>query len=309
MFLDPVTTEVIDYVGGQDDLNAGIIRAIGNPNERFKEDKLRLVRAVRFSARFNFPIEPQTYDALIAMAPQIRVVAVERIVQELKRMLADPKRGLAMRLLVETGLLGAILPALNPVIEHPAAAAHTLQVIEHLCDAPAPSFCLCFAALIHALFEPDGVRPHLAADVPALQRAHAIAAELHLSNAESARIAWIVAHQHALRAFRELAIHERKQLMANPGIGDLLAFYRAEVAASHEDRDPLDYATEYQRNAPEGPFDPPPLVDGDDLKTLGLLPGPQFKRMLQEIRTAQLDGRIRSREDAFSHIARQARPE
>jgi poly(A) polymerase len=309
MFLDPITGDLLDFVGGQDDLWRGLIRAIGDPRARFEEDKLRLVRAVRFAARLGFPIEAGTRQALLEMAPSISVVAAERIAQELKRMLLDPSRAEAMKLLRETRLLQAILPLLAPLLGDDQRWEHTLRVLDALGASAPPSFSLAFAALVHAIGEPSGGMPPTPSDPASAAAADQAARSLRLSNAERERIAWIVGHQHALRTLFTFSIPERKRLMAHEAIGDLLELLRAEVASGGANPETLARVESYLANLPEGPLDPPPFLNGADLKSLGLQPGPAFKRILDEARDRQLDGSLTSRKDALEWASKQAHDE
>jgi poly(A) polymerase len=308
MFLDPQTNEVLDFVGGQVDLRRGLVRAIGDPGARFEEDKLRLIRAVRFSARFGFVIEPATYEALITMAQSIRVVAPERIAQELRRILTDHHRATAMKLMHATRLLDTILPELGPVSGDPARWEHTLRMLDQLVSLPPPSFALSFAALVHALGEPPSGASSMLTDRGAATAASRLASSLRLSNADRDRIAWLVEHQHAVRALDALSIPARKRLLAHPACPDLMALFRAEVAAEGSGQERLDRAEGYLATLPEGPLDPPPLLDGSDLKQLGIAPGPIFKQILDEARDRQLEGGLRSRQEALEWLAERAPP-
>ncbi|HEX8201097.1 MAG TPA: CCA tRNA nucleotidyltransferase, partial [Isosphaeraceae bacterium] len=302
MFLDPLTGEVIDYVGGRDDLTRGVVRAIGDPAARFAEDKLRLIRAVRFAARFGFAIEPRTLAALVAMTGQIRVVAVERIAQELRRMLVHASRARAMDLAMEAGLVAAVLPPLvkmkglfqgKPVQPQGDLWDHTLLVLEHL---PAtPSFPLAFAALLHDAGKPeskglqDGRTTFHNHEYVGRRIAEGLGRELKLANAERERVTWLVESHQVLAEPTKLREAKLKRLLAQPGIEDLLALHRADALASTGDARHVDYCEWYRRAEPTGPINPPPLVTGHDLARLGLTPGPAFATILEQVREAQLE--------------------
>lgn len=289
MFLNPITGEVLDYVGGREDLLNHRLRAIGDPIARFREDKLRLLRAVRFAARFGLEVEPATLDAVRSMADQIAVVAAERIAQELRKMLVDRNRVRAVDLAREVGLLSRTIPPLRNLIDDqgfvvdPEAWRRTLAVLDALPEGP--PFPLALAALMLSTGPETG---------PILKTAGL----LRLANHERDRAAWLVAHQAALRSPQLLPIHQRKRWLASDGIDDLLALHRAIDQADGGDLAGPDYCDWYRREGPDGPINPPPLATGNDLKSWGLKPGRQFKDLLDQIRDAQLDGSIETIEDA-----------
>jgi poly(A) polymerase len=317
MFLDPITGAILDHVGGRADLEAGIVRAIGDPAARFAEDKLRLLRAVRFAARFGFRLEPATREALVAMAEQIHVVAPERISQELRRMLVHPSRRLGMELAAGTGLLDAVLPEVAALRGRsdgvvPDLWAHTLDVLDRL--PPAPSFPLALAALLHEVGKPLATfDPEDGAAVPeharvARRRADELARDLKLSNAEREEAALLVEHHVALRAFEAMPVARRKRLLSRPSIGDLIALHRADALALAGVAPHVDACERYLGQLPDGPLDPPPLLTGDDLKRHGLTPGPQFKGWLDAVRDAQLENRLATREQALDFLDRLVSP-
>lgn len=303
MFLDPIGGELIDYVGGGADLEAGIVRAIGDPRARFEEDKLRLVRAVRFAARFGFAIDPETHAAVVALAPKIAVVAPERIAQELRRMLVDRSRRRGVELLAETGLLAELLPEVERLREPgaPADWPRTLGALEALGAEP-PSFSLALAALLLDVPLEEG--PPDAAGLRPVGRLRGIGRRLRLSNDELERTAWLVRHHDALERALEGRPSARKTLLVHPGAGDLIRLAAARSQAEGHAPAISDAARRYLTELPEGPLDPPPLVTGDDLRALGMPPGPAYKRLLDAVRTAQLDGAIQSRHEALEWIAR-----
>lgn len=300
MFLDPLDDRVIDYVGGRSDLDRRVLRAIGDPSARFAEDKLRLLRAVRFAARFGLALDPATRSAIEAMAPQVTAVSAERIAQEIRRMLVHPTRATAMDLAHSVGLIAATLPPLAPLATIPEPTAgdlwsHTLRVLGRLPESP--SFPLAFAALVHETG--PGATPESARDV-----ALALSTSLKLSNADRDRTAWLVAHQRSLLGPALLPRHRLKRLLASEGIADLLALHRAEALATTGDLAHVVYCEDYLRTEPDGPVDPPPLLTGHDLARHGLRPGPQFARWLEAVRDAQLDGTIATRDDALALVDR-----
>lgn len=318
MFMDPVSGQVIDHVGGLEDLHRQVLRAIGDPAERFREDKLRLLRAVRFAARFKMQIEPTTRDALKSMAREVVAVSPERIAQELRRMLVHETRAEAMDMGLELGLLGAILPPVaamcgvfqgKPVQPEGDLWGHTLLVLRLL--PPNPSFTLAFAALIHDVGKPFTRSRHNGKtcfhnhDQVGSRIADRLCRHLKLSNAERERIAWLVAFHQYLGEAKKLREAKLKRVLAEPGIDELLALHRADALASTGDTQHVDYCAYYLENQPEGSINPPALLTGHDLVRHGLKPGVAFKAILDQVREAQLERRIHSKREALEWVDRQ----
>ena len=285
MFMDPVGRRVIDYVGGRSDLDARLLRAIGDPSARFDEDKLRLLRAVRFASRFGLEIEPETRTALKAMAAEVVVVSPERIAQELRRMLVHPYRAAAMRMALDFGLLAAVLPPISGL--KPDRWDETLRVLDLLPEQP--DFTLALAALLHGL---DG------------RTVDGLARGLRLSNLEREQTTWLVNHHCDLVDAPSLGDARLKRMLAKPGIDALLTLHRAIAQASTGDVRHVDFCEDYRRREPSGPINPPPLLTGDDLVRHGLKPGARFATLLDQVRDAQLDGRIDSKDEALAWIDR-----
>jgi poly(A) polymerase len=293
MFFDPIEERVIDYVGGRADLAAGILRAIGDPFARFTEDKLRLLRAIRFTARFEFAIDPVTKLAVEQMAPQVTTVSVERIAQELRKMLVDRKRVYAMTLSRDTGLIAAILPwVANLREEH---WDQTLQVLGKLPDQP--SFPLALAALLRNVGKPG--EGH---ELRSVEIAHEVATYLKLSNSERDQALRLLKDQSALRHAREGKLSRLKKLLAADHVDDFLNFHRVIEQTELGTTVETDYAESFLRDQPEGPIDPPVLVTGHDLVKHGLKPGKQFAVLLDKVRDAQLDLLIHDQSEALGWV-------
>lgn len=289
LFLDPIENRVIDYVGGQEDLRKGIIRAIGNPRERFTEDKLRMLRAVRFAAEFGFSIDPQTFDAIKEMAPQIVQVSAERIAAELEKCLTGSGRRLAAELLVATGLLGAIIPELARAIVHsPGVWTENLAVAEKLIQ---PTFALALAVLYWRLITPE-------------QSEH-IARRLRLSNEVRLSSSWLLRVRHMLTEAPHRPWSEVHPVASSPHAGELLRWGEALAAAGSLDPGVLQWWRE-KLSQPRELWDPPPLVSGDDLQALGIPPGPVYRKILGEIRRRQLDGELNTKAEAVDFARRLA---
>jgi putative nucleotidyltransferase with HDIG domain len=316
MFYDPVKEELVDYVGGQEDLRALVLRAIGEPRHRFEEDKLRMLRAARLATRFELSVEPATARAIREMAPTITVVSAERIAKELRELLVHPRRARGLALLDELELIGPILPELLPMKGLPQGPPHApngdlwqhvLAVLERL--GPEPSFPLAFAALLHDVGKPRTVgrtpdrytfyyHEHVGARL-----ANDIALRLRLSNEERERIAWLVEKHQILADARRMRTSKLKQLLVHPGIDELLTLHRADALASGRSTDHVDYCEILLREWTADDLNPPPLITGHDLmKELGLEPGPQYKEILDAVRDAQLDGSLRTRPEALEYV-------
>lgn len=319
MFMDPVGGEVVDYVGGRADLDARVMRAIGDPAARFAEDKLRLLRAVRFASRFDLRIEPTTLAAIRAMAGEVNVVSPERIAQEMRRMLTHPSRARAMDSLMDCGLIAPVLPPLvqtkglfqgRPMQPEGDLWDHlllTLSLLPH--DA---SFPLALAALLHDVGKPSS--RHIQDDGRVVYQNHEavggriaddLARRLKLSNAERERVAWLVTnHQYLVEAER-LRDSKLKQMLSRAGIDELLALHRADALSTVGSARHVDYCEHYLEHQPSGPINPPPLLTGDDLVRHGLKPGAHFARILEAVREAQLESRIRDKREALELVDRE----
>ncbi len=283
LFFDPAAERVIDYVGGQADLAAQRLRAIGDPQERFQEDKLRLLRAVRFAAGFGFEIEETTFTAVCHMAPQIRVVSAERIAAEMRRMLTDSHRARAVRLLLETDLAAAILPEI--VLKSEVDRSQLELTLSAMSSLLEPGFPLALATLIPGQVGPNGVQ--------------AIGKRWRLANKEIERAAWLVEHRAWLRDAPSKPWSTIQRVLVSEGIVDLLAMSEAMLRASSSDAADVAWCREALKR-PREELDPPPLLTGDDLLRHGVPRGPAYRRLLDRIRDAQLDGEIRSPGEALA---------
>jgi poly(A) polymerase len=318
MFLDPLSGEIIDYVGGRQDLAHQILRAIGDPRARLREDRLRVLRAIRLAARFHFRIEPYTFSALKTTAREVALVSAERISNELRRMLVDESRAVAMNLALESGVVASILPSLvpmkglfqgKPVQPEGDLWDHTMLVLSLL--PPDPSFTLALAALLHDVGKPStrefrqGRYTFHSHEQAGARIADCVCRDLKLSNVERQRIIWLVAFHQYLGESKKLRESKLKRILAEPGIQELLSLHRADALASTGNAEHVDYCEYYLRVQPCGPINPPPLLTGHDLVRHGLKPGARFKIILEQVREAQLDGEVQSKRDALEWIDRQ----
>lgn len=325
MFFDPLEGKLIDYVGGQEDLQNRVLRAIGDPAARFTEDKLRLLRAVRFAARFQLTIEPATRVAIERMAASITAlpaVSAERIRDELEKLLVHSSRAAGMNLLYDVGLVAAIMPELlemKGLPQGPPAAPtgdlwdHAMRVLDLL--GTQASFPLAMAALLHDIGKrrtlgrtPERYTFYYHEHV-GCRMAGEIALRLKLSNAERERVEWLVQKHQFLCDAAHMKTSKLKTTLAHPGIRELLALHRADALASGRGAEHVDYCERLLSEWSEADLNPPALLTGHDLARLGLPPGPQFKRLLDAVREAQLDGAVTSPKQALDLVRRLANQE
>ncbi len=281
LFYDPVSKQVIDFVGGQFDIQRRVVRAIGNPRERLAEDKLRLLRAIRFAATFDFELDVETAHAVREMAPQIVAVSPERIAMEMRRLLTAERAEAGVRLLLATGLAGAVLPEIVP--RNPAEQGTTEQNLAALGLLVQPSFPLALAALLHGRVDPP--------EIGVLGR------RWRLSRRETERTTWLSAHRTLVYRAREARFSEIQPALVAEGANELLALAEAFAPGST--------GVAHCRALlcrPPSELNPPPLVDGAALLARGIPPGPIFSRLLVRARTAQLDGEVVTCDQAVALI-------
>lgn len=280
MFYDPVADQVIDYVGGRQDLQNGVVRAIGDPARRFAEDHLRMMRGVRFAARLSFALEPGTADAIRQEAPQIRVISAERVRTELLMILTDPSRRRGWELLCETGLTPWILP---DVIRNDVQAAKIAKRLEHLPAHIGEGLAL--AAILRSL-DPAG----------AAERCRA----LTCSNHQIKRVRWLLERLPDALRCDSLEQADCRLLLAAPGFEDLMALLAAELVTENLSGGSLGCWRRWKERFTSADAAPPPLVTGDDLAMLGLAPGPRYSQLLDELYRRQLNEDLTGREDALA---------
>lgn len=312
MFQDPETGNVLDFVGGQADLAAGLIRAIGNPAERFQEDHLRMLRAVRFAARLNFAIEPQTLDAIRKLAPRIHTIAAERVRDELTRMLTEGAPRRAIELLDETGLLIEVLPEVKafqgveqPPQFHPEGDVwiHVLIMLDLL---QKPSATLAWGVLLHDVGKPgtfqrlDRIRfnGHVELGVKIAQR---ILRRFRFSNEDTEQILALVQNHMRFGDVHRMKESTLKRFFRLPHFDEHLELHRADCMSSHAMLDNYGFAKAKFETMPPESVKPPRLLTGADLIEAGWKPGPEFRRILDQVEDAQLESRIKTKEEAFQY--------
>ena len=322
MLLDPVSNEVLDFVGGRKDLEAKIIRTIGDPKQRFAEDKLRMLRAVRFAARFGYTIEPATFAAIEELADEIHVVSRERVRDELTRMLTEGHARRAFLLLDESGLLPEVLPEISamkgvaqPPQFHPEGDVfvHTLLLLENLPAHCSPA--LAWGALLHdvgkpATFRvaPERIRFDGHVEVGG-KMAQEICRRLRFSTDDTEQVLALIDNHMRFGHATRMKESTLKKFLRMPHFDEHLALHRADCLASHGDLSIYEFAQEKLAAIPPDKMRPAPLVSGDDLIAAGYVPGPRFKEILSAVEDAQLEGRLSSKDAALAFVNSEFRSE
>src|SRR5579863_6439312 len=315
LLLDPVTNEVLDFVGGRKDLGAGIIRSIGDPERRFAEDKLRMLRAVRFAARFGYTIEPRTFQAIQKTASQIDQVSQERVRDELTRMLIEGHARQAFLLLDESGLLREVLPEIEAMkaVEQPPqfhpegdVFVHTLLLLERL-PHPCP-ITLAWGALLHdvgkpATFRvaPDRIRFDGHVDV-GVKIAEEICHRLRFSNDDTDQILALVKNHMRFAHVQQMKESTFKRFVRMPRFDEHLQLHRLDCEASHGNLTSYNFTREKMASMPLAAMRPVPLITGDDLIAIGYSPGPQFKKILAAVEDGQLEGRLQTKNEDMAFV-------
>jgi poly(A) polymerase len=315
LMLDPETREVLDFVGGRADLEAGIVRAIGDPVVRFREDKLRMVRAVRFAARFGYAIEPATFQAIQKLASQINQVSRERVRDELSKMLTEGRARQAFLLLDQTGVLHQVLPEIEAMkgVEQPPqfhpegdVFVHTLLLLDKL-PHPCP-ITLAWGAVLHdvgkpATFRvaPDRIRFDGHVDV-GVKIAEDICRRLRFSNHDTEQILALVKNHMRFAHVQQMSESTFKRFVRMARFDEHLELHRLDCLSSHENLASYNFTRHKIAAIPPATIRPALLINGDDLIALGFKPGPQFRRILLAVEDRQLEGRLHSREEAIAFV-------
>jgi poly(A) polymerase len=315
LLFDPLTDEVLDYVGGRRDIEARLVRTIGDPELRFTEDKLRLLRAVRFAARLDYEIETATYAAIRKLASQIHQVSRERVADELNKMLTEGRARRAFELLDATGLLPEVLPEISamkgvaqPPQYHPEGDVwqHTLLLLENL---PQPcSRTQAWGALLHDVgkpptfrIAPDRIRFDGHVEV-GVKMAAEICRRLRFSNADTDQILALIQQHMRFGDLQRMKESTLKKFLRLPQIEEHIQQHRLDCVASHGDLSLYNFAREKLAATPPEIMRPAPLVTGVDLIELGYAPGPRFKEILVAVEDAQLEAHLQSHEQALAWV-------
>jgi poly(A) polymerase len=319
LLMDPLDgNRVLDFVGGRDDLRAGIIRAIGDAELRFREDKLRMLRAVRFAARFHYVIEAETLSAIQRLAPGIQQVSRERVRDELTKMLTEGSARRAFELLDSTGLLKEVLPEIDrmhgveqPPQFHPEGDVwiHTLLLLEKL--PPRCSRTLAWGTLLHDVGKPptfrvapDRIRFDGHVEV-GVRMTEEICRRLHFSNEDTRQIVALVANHMRFADAERMKESTLKRFLRLPKFDEHLALHRMDCLSSHGDLTLYNFVRGRVQQTPAEEIRPEPLLTGQDLIALGYEPGPRFREILSAIEDGQLEGTLKSREEALEFVGRE----
>jgi poly(A) polymerase len=318
LLMDPRSGEVHDFVGGREDMKAKLIRAIGKPAQRFAEDKLRMVRAVRFAARLGYAIDPATFTAIQQLAPEAAVVSAERLRDELTRLLTEGAARRGFELLDQSGLLPVLLPGVakmkgvqQPPQFHPEGDVwvHTCLMLEML--AAGCSTTLAWGVLLHDVGKPPTFTPPNGPDSRirfdghvevGMRMAEEICCRFRFSNEEAEQIVSLVEHHLRFKDVPQMKASTLKRFVRLPRFEEHLELHRLDCLSSHGMLDNYSFVRRFLEETPPEQVHPPRLITGDDLKQLGLVPGPQFRSLLQAVEDAQLEGHLTSREGAIEFV-------
>lgn len=317
LFRDPFTGEILDYVNGRSDLERRVIRAIGEPRDRFEEDSLRLLRAVRFALRTGFEIEPRTWSAIERDALLLGRVSPERIREEFDKIITHRDRRRGVELLVESGLMQCIIPeflalrgCLQPPEFHPEGDVyiHTLIMLELLHDEP--SLELTLATLLHDIAKPPtltideetGRIRNNGHDRLGAEMAEEILRRLRYSNHVIEAVCAMVANHMNFMNVQQMRTAKLKRFMARPTYQEEVELHRVDCTSSHGMLDNIEFLESKEEEFAREPLIPPPLVTGHDLISLGMKPGPRFGEILEYVQTEQLEGKIEDREQALALV-------
>jgi poly(A) polymerase len=313
LLYDPVKGQVLDYVGGQADIHARRVRAIGDPYERFNEDRLRMLRAVRFAARLAFTLDAGAAEAIRRQAAEIHQVSAERVRDELLRILTEGRPRQGLELLDATNLLQEVLPEVKrmqgvaqPPEFHPEGDVwvHTMMMLEGL-RSPTPTLAL--GVLLHDVGKPPTfcVRERIRFDhhvEVGAKMAEEILGRLRLPARETERVVELVRHHLRFMDFPRMRRSTQLRFLRLPGFAEHLELHRLDCLASHGDLSTYDMAKRLLEETPPETVRPAPLLRGDDLIAQGYSPGPIFKEILQAVEDAQLEARIHTPAEALSLV-------
>ena len=314
------TGEVLDFVGGQKDLQAHLVRAIGDPDRRFTEDKLRMLRAVRFAARFGYAIEPATLTAIRKHASEIHVVSAERIREELSKLLTEGAARWGFELLDETGLLRQLLPEIvamkgvpQPPQYHPEGDVwvHTLMMLEGL--PRGVSSTLAWGVALHDVGKPPTFRPasmtgdrirfdgHVDVGVP---MAAEICRRLRFSNDDTDQICALVGNHMKFKDVAQMRESTLKRFVRLARFPEHLELHRLDCTASHGNLTAYETVQQFLATTPAEAIRPPRLLTGNDLLRMGYVPGPEFQKILTAVEDGQMEGAFASKEEALTFVKR-----
>jgi poly(A) polymerase len=324
LMMRPETSDVLDFVGGQADLKAGVIRAIGEPDRRFTEDKLRLMRAVRFAARFGFAIEPETFAAIRRHAHEIGVVSAERLRDELTKLLTEGAARRGFELLDETGLLAGVLPEVaamkgveQPPQYHPEGDVwtHTLLMLEGLPAGPPAT--LAWGVLLHDVGKPptfrsvaetgDRIRFDGHVDI-GVRMGEEICRRFRFSNEDTEQILALVANHMRFKDVEQMRPSTLKRFVRLPRFEEHMELHRLDCSSSNRRLGAYNFVRKLLVETPPEQIRPSKLLTGNDLRDMGYRPGPVFSQILACVEDAQLEGKVTTLEEARRYVSSKFRP-
>jgi tRNA nucleotidyltransferase/poly(A) polymerase len=319
MFFDPEKDEVIDFIGGRADIEAKIIRAIGNAGRRFEEDRLRMLRAIRFAVELDYKIDGETWKALIESAASINEISAERIRDEVVKIFLSANRVRGWDLLDESGLMRVVLPELDamkgclqPEQFHPEGDVfqHTRLMLEMLPEKV--SVPLVLAVLLHDVAKPvtatvdeTGRIRFNEHDRIGATMTESIMERLRFSRAEIDAAVEMVRQHMVFKDVPNMRVAKLKRFMARPTFEEELELHRVDCGSSHRMMDNYEFLLRKREEFANEPIIPPPLVRGDDLIALGMKPGPKFGEILEAVETRQLEGVLKDRQQALDWVKRE----
>ena len=311
LFLNPSTGDILDHVGGRDDLARGVIRAIGDPRRRFEEDHLRLLRAVRFAARLRFDIEPDTFAAIREMSSAVERVAPERVRDEISRILIEGGAKRGFELLDSTGLLQHVLPEIaalkgveQPPQYHPEGDVwtHTLLMLDGM---QSPDLPLALGVLLHDVGKPatfritDRIRFDGHVD-KGIEIAHALLSRLRFPGEVIAQTEALIANHMKFIHVRDMRESTLKRFLRMDRFDNHMALHRLDCMHSNGNLNGYEFVREKLGQLPEEQLRPTPLLTGKDLIAAGYKPGPMFGIVLAEVEDAQLEGKLTTSDEALA---------
>lgn len=312
LFYDPVTDTVIDYVGGQRDLEAGVLRAIGDAEKRFREDHLRLFRAIRFSAQLGFEIEAETWRVICESSELGGKLAPERVRDELVKCFTGPRPQKALDLLVDSGLMDQWIPEVSKMkgVEQPPefhpegdVYTHVRMMVGMLKDADP---IVAFSVLLHDIAKPDtysvdetGRIRFTMHETVGAEMAEDIMRRLRFSNQMVEAVKQCVANHMKFKDAISMRTSTLKRFMAQPYFEQEMELHRIDCSCCHADLSIYDFIREKQQEFSNEPVMPEPLINGKDLMELGMKPGPEMGKLLTQIQDEQLEGLVKEREQAL----------
>ncbi|MEI6714700.1 MAG: CCA tRNA nucleotidyltransferase [Verrucomicrobiota bacterium] len=320
LFFDPIENTLRDYVGGQKDLQIGLLRAIGNPSERFAEDRLRMLRAIRFATVLEFEICPETWTAICTQASHLCEVSEERIREEFLKIMLSPARVRGLDLLDSSGLLQEILPEMEalkgceqPPQFHPEGDVwvHTRLMLSLLPESVSTPLVL--SVLLHDIAKPatftyDEVAKRIrfsGHEKLGAEMTEQILTRLRFSRKEIDATVEAVANHMAFKDVQQMRVARLKRFLARSTIQDELALHRVDCASSNGDLSNYDFLNRKIEEFSNEPLIPEPLITGRDLIPLGYKPGPQFKEILEAVQNRQLEGTLHSKSDSLLWVKEQ----